>query len=504
MSSNGTEPMPSGARLSLWLRTRLCPTLRLDSLHWQRGSVLIITFMAYCSYHITRKPFAVIRSQLVGNCSNNDCWPPFNGTDGPALLGAMDSAFLFTYAACMFLSGMACERVSVRAWLCGGMILSGGFCALLGAARWWNIHTASYFLAIQTISGAVQSTGWPAVVSIMGHWFGSAKRGLVFGVWNAHTCIGNVLGTVLAAVFVESDWGLSLAVPGACQAAAALLVWGFLPLPESQVHTDPLKDHHVHATVIVGDQSANLRASRHSANTSPEEASEQSALLPNQNNNGGSPISLKRALGIPGVCEFALSLFFAKLVAYTFLFWLPYYITSSAALTPAAAARLSAAFDAGGVIGAVLAGALLDKSGTPATVCAAGYIAAAPALAAYWALGALNPLIGAILLIIAGAAVNAPYALITTAVSADLGTHPTLSGNSKALATVTAIIDGTGSVGAALGPLIVGAVSRAPAGWNGVFILLLVADLLAGLCLARVVRRELREIRSLRRDVRVE
>jgi len=46
-----------------------------------------------------------------------------------------------------------------------------------------------------------------------------------------------------------------------------------------------------------------------------------------------------------------------------------------------------------------------------------------------------------------GFMVNGPYALITTAVSADLGTHKTLQGNSKALATVTAIIDGTGSIG---------------------------------------------------------
>ena len=46
-----------------------------------------------------------------------------------------------------------------------------------------------------------------------------------------------------------------------------------------------------------------------------------------------------------------------------------------------------------------------------------------------------------------GFLVNGPYALITTAVSADLGTHKSLKGNSKALATVTAIIDGTGSIG---------------------------------------------------------
>jgi len=51
------------------------------------------------------------------------------------------------------------------------------------------------------------------------------------------------------------------------------------------------------------------------------------------------------------------------------------------------------------------------------------------------------------LLIATGFFVNGPYCLITTSVSADLGTHPSLANSAKALATVTAIIDGTGSIG---------------------------------------------------------
>lgn len=35
------------------------------------------------------------------------------------------------------------------------------------------------------------------------------------------------------------------------------------------------------------------------------------------------------ALKIPGVIEYSLSLFFAKLVSYTFLYWLPLYIAAS-------------------------------------------------------------------------------------------------------------------------------------------------------------------------------
>ena len=46
-----------------------------------------------------------------------------------------------------------------------------------------------------------------------------------------------------------------------------------------------------------------------------------------------------------------------------------------------------------------------------------------------------------------GLLVNGPYSLITTSVSAELGTHRSLVSSARALATVTAIIDGTGSIG---------------------------------------------------------
>ncbi|XP_043935417.1 glucose-6-phosphate exchanger SLC37A2-like [Protopterus annectens] len=96
----------------------------------------------------------------------------------------------------------------------------------------------------------------------------------------------------------------------------------------------------------------------------------------------------------------------------------------------------------------------------------------------------------AAMLIVCGGLVNGPYALITTAVSADLGTHESLRGNAKALSTVTAIIDGTGSIGAALGPLFAGLIS--PTGWNNVFFMLITADILACLLLSRLVYKEVR------------
>lgn len=95
------------------------------------------------------------------------------------------------------------------------------------------------------------------------------------------------------------------------------------------------------------------------------------------------------------------------------------------------------------------------------------------------------------LMFISGLLVNGPYALITTAVAADLGTQDSIKGNGRALATVTAIIDGTGSVGAALGPLLAGYISSR--GWNSVFFMLIVSIFFAGLFLVRLAKAEIKE-----------
>ncbi len=80
------------------------------------------------------------------------------------------------------------------------------------------------------------------------------------------------------------------------------------------------------------------------------------------------------------------------------------------------------------MVGGALAGALADASGAAACV-SAGFVAASvPALVAYRALGARSLAANLALMAAAGLAVNGPYALITTAVSADLGSHRSLAG----------------------------------------------------------------------------
>merc|ERR1711994_676924 len=97
------------------------------------------------------------------------------------------------------------------------------------------------------------------------------------------------------------------------------------------------------------------------------------------------------------------------------------------------------------------------------------------------------------LTLLTGTLVNGPYALIPAAVSAELGQHPSLQGSSKALATVTAIIDGTGSIGAAIGPFLCGRLSGS-GNWDSVFYMLVASDAAALLLLTRIFIREVRQV----------
>ncbi|XP_034995040.1 glucose-6-phosphate exchanger SLC37A2 isoform X2 [Zootoca vivipara] len=470
---------------------------------WYRGLILVLTFLCYTTFHLSRKPISIVKSELHYNCSSRGpnphnesnsttwCdWKPFDQDNYKELFGALDNAFLVAYAIGMYISGVFGERLPLRYYLSGGMLLSGLFTALFGLGYYWNIHELWYFVLVQVLNGLAQTTGWPSVVTCVGNWFGKGKRGLIMGIWNSHTSVGNILGSLIAGAWVSNAWGLSFIVPGIIIASMGVICFLFLiEYPEDVDCSPPL--HHaagleekgLEAGHSISDGSLNVSSNSRENIVDMSEGSKESA-------DDREAISFIDALRIPGVVEFSFCLLFAKLVSYTFLYWLPLYIVNVAHFTAKKAGDMSTLFDVGGIIGGIMAGLISDYTGGRATTCCTMLILAAPMLFVYNHVGQTGLATSIVMLIFCGALVNGPYALITTAVSADLGTHECLQGNSKALATVTAIIDGTGSVGAALGPLLAGVISST--GWDNVFYMLMAADLLACLFLSRVVFKEIR------------
>ena len=75
-----------------------------------------------------------------------------------------------------------------------------------------------------------------------------------------------------------------------------------------------------------------------------------------------------------------------------------------------------------------------------------------------------------------GFCLNGLNNLISSACSADLGKQKALKGNARAIATVTGIIDGTGTMGAAVGQLIVSYTSPTY-GWQYGYLLVVAIDI---------------------------
>ncbi|XP_037093608.1 glucose-6-phosphate exchanger SLC37A2-like isoform X3 [Pollicipes pollicipes] len=479
-----------------WL-PRPYSTMRNASFKWL---VFVLTFLTYTSYHASRKPISVVKNVLNMNCTAKDpayyinttahphwCdWKPFDGEDSNTLLGFLDSSYLFSYAFFMFFSGLLAERMDLRYFLSLGMLMSAVFVWLFGAAYYWNVHSLAFFIIIQVACGIFEASGWPGVVTVMGNWNGKSKRGLIFGIWNSHTSVGNILGSLMASAFVDYNWGLSFIVPSAFIAGCGVLNFLFLTPYPTEAGCDPPP-----APADSSDDQSELDPS-----PKAELTVNGDVVAPRQEDKA---ISFFQAILIPGVLPFSICLFFAKLVSYTFLYWLPRYLHTAADYSPSESANLSTLFDVGGIVGGILAGFFNDWTGAPGIVCVILLLIAIPVMFVYQAVATVSHGLNTFMLLVVGLLVNGPYALITTAVSADLGTS--LQGNSKALATVTAIIDGTGSVGAGLGPLLAGAVSSGD-NWTGVFVILMCADAVAILSLGWVLKHEVLAILDRRRQRR--
>lgn len=128
----------------------------------------------------------------------------------------------------MFMSGFVAERVSLRYFLAFGMLFSAIFTYAFGLAKVYNIHSMWYFIFVQALAGVCQTTGWPGVVTVVGRWFGRSKRGLIFGIWNSHTSLGNIMGTLIAAHYVEGDWANSFMVPAMIMGVVGFVMFLFL------------------------------------------------------------------------------------------------------------------------------------------------------------------------------------------------------------------------------------------------------------------------------------
>ena len=153
---------------------------------------------------------------------------------------------------------------------------------------------------------------------------------------------------------------------------------------------------------------------------------------------------------------------------------------------------ISVLYDVGMMPGGIIVGTVSDLyGGRRACVIATFMCILAPSLLLFaWYSSELSAAVLLPMLGLMGILVGGPNNIITSAVAADLAEHPSIRGNSRALGTVTGIINGSGSITAALGLLLIGPI-QVNYGWTFVWYFLVLCVILGTLLLSPKVYKEI-------------
>lgn len=352
----------------------------------------------------------------------------------------------------------------------------------------------------------------------MGSWFKFEERGLFMGIWAGNASFGNIVGTGIAAILTGSiggsaGWQWSMIAAGMCVFATAIAIWFLLvPSPkELEIADEDDVCDGVDDEGPVDDAESKLNAALDDKALLLVDADEIATANSGDGGCEKKSIGFFKALLIPGVIPYALAYACLKSTNYALFFWLPLYLKDSRGYSSSRADFISMLFDAGQIFGAGIAGYVTDRTGRRAPITfvmiliATGFLVL---LEPDWIHSSDSVVM--LLLFVTGYFMGGPANLISGCISADLGTHESVRGT-KAMSTVAGIIDGTGSLGAAVVQYLVGYLKDQTTHcvpksgsvddgdddddvcthWQAIFIMLIACNILACALMSPIVYREL-------------
>lgn len=329
------------------------------------------------------------------------------------------------YAAGQFVMGYLADRVGARVVVAGGALLSAVCSALTG--------TGFPLVIAQGVNGLAQSSGWPGVLKLAREWFPRANLGVIMSWWGTHLVVGGFAATNLAAKLSEGGWRRGAWVPSILLALIAV-VFGLMAR-DKPAAGDP--------------------------GTVPQRG----------------PLVLTTPL-----VAIACMYFFVKMTRYSFLFWLPLYMTERLKYSPVHAGYASSMFELVGFGGVLLAGYASEHvtRGSRYPVAAAMMMVLAVLCLLYPALSALGLYANLAAIALIGAFTFGPDALM-----AGVGTQEAAPPGATARA--AGFVNGTGSIGQVVSPYLVALVSSR-FGWDVLFVCLSVGALSGSVALVTQCR----------------
>lgn len=269
------------------------------SLDSSRSRIFIASWVLYAGYYICRKDI----SPGVG--------------PGVSHFALSLIAFGAAYAISQLAGGVLADSAGARRTALAGAGISI-LCTGLLAFR-----PSYYFeLALLLGNGVGQGFGWPALLRLIGEWFGRGERDRVLGWWSTSYILGGVLATSLSAWLLVQTRIVALTGfrPAYLVSSAALLVAALFFYAGTSDLTTPIALDSVHATATQT-----------------------------------QPADWREILTNPRIQVISVVYFFLKMTRYTLLFWLPLYLTSSLGFAQHSAEHFASYFELLGFLGPLAA-----------------------------------------------------------------------------------------------------------------------------------------------------
>jgi len=419
---------------------------RLKAYQWY---AFLVTFGGYFMAHFSRKCYSTVKQQLQVEAGYS-----------PLILSEMDTVFMGTYAVGNIISGKLGDTFSPTTVLSIGLFGSGMCLFLINVSLWFDFLAMSvslgnfFILAVYFLFGLFQSTGGPVGTAVMGNWFcdkaSIARRGLIFGFWTCHQYMGDITAALCTAAVLSTNlpYWWAIFIPSVTNFS-----WGFITM---KLVADPAD------AGIITDE-IRIRMQKNAAKAAAGHSVDDS---------GPAPITYAGALRIPMVAQYAVAFGFFKLTNYVLFFWLPYFLGKH--FDPVTANLIAALYSVGMMPGGIIVGVVSDLFGGRRASVIGVFMCCLIVFLGIFSkysedLGATSLLV---MLGIMGILVGGPNNIITSAVAADLASHPSVRGSNKSLGTVTGLINGCGAITASIGLLAVGPLQDTY-GWSSVWLFLI-------------------------------
>jgi len=412
-----------------------------------RTRIFIVTWVAYAGFYLCRKNFSVCMPFLQEDLgfSKND-------------LAVLISLHSLMYALGQFCNGVLSDRFGPRIIVSIGHVIALATSFVMGFGQVYAL-----FFAMYVLNGVGQSTGWSGTVKNMATWFRHRERGIVMGFWCTCYVIGGFVATNFATfaatnkwLFPAWGWRRGFWAPALLLGVVALVYAALTRNKPSDVGLPDFPEDDATIEEIEEEDE------------SPEEAFWDIFRR----------VFSKKVVWITGSTYFLV-----KLTRYVFIFWLPLYMVEALSYEKAAAGYASSVYELVGFTGVILAGFLSDKVFQSrrfpiAAIMLYGLAVAClfhphfAAMGMFWNCASIG---------LIGMLTFGPDAIMSGPAAQDLGSQ-------RGAAMATGIINGLGSFGQIISPLLVAVVSGSRFGWDGVFYVFVALALISATSMATLWR----------------